>query len=70
MTYSFQNPAFAKPESNSDVVSFYRQFQMAPPLAMFDNQPTLEETLVRRIWNFNLVFIKDTLAIDVYFYVH
>ncbi|XP_033645562.1 autophagy-related protein 13-like [Asterias rubens] len=39
------NPAFAKPESNSDVVSFYRQFQMAPPLAMFDNQPTLEETL-------------------------
>ncbi|XP_022083734.1 autophagy-related protein 13-like [Acanthaster planci] len=39
------NPAFAKPESNGDVVSFYRQFQMAPPLVMFDNQPSLEETL-------------------------
>ncbi|XP_038051773.1 autophagy-related protein 13-like isoform X2 [Patiria miniata] len=39
------NPAFAKPERNSDVVSFYRQFQMAPPLVMFDNQPSLEETL-------------------------
>ncbi|XP_072034921.1 autophagy-related protein 13-like isoform X2 [Amphiura filiformis] len=39
------NPAFAKSDTNSDVVSFYRQFQAAPQLSMFDNQPTLEETL-------------------------
>ncbi|XP_072172268.1 autophagy-related protein 13-like [Diadema setosum] len=40
------NPAFAKHDSSSDLVAFCCQFQQAPPLELFDDQPTLGETLI------------------------
>eukprot|EP00057_Strongylocentrotus_purpuratus_P021466 XP_011675940.1 PREDICTED: autophagy-related protein 13 isoform X1 [Strongylocentrotus purpuratus] len=39
------NPAFAKQDTSSDLVAFCCQFQQAPPLELFDHQPTLGETL-------------------------
>ncbi|XP_063961013.1 autophagy-related protein 13-like [Lytechinus pictus] len=39
------NPAFAKTDSSSDIVAFCCQFQQAPPLELFEDQPTLGETL-------------------------
>lgn len=44
--FLFQKTPFANTNANTDLGTFYRECQTAPPLQTFNEQPTLGETVV------------------------